>query len=142
VSSKLKHLKVLKPEPKARWGMRGFKRDTIATYQRHFLDPRSYVSWPKNGQAHEILFGEDKRIRRMEVCDHFGGICTECGQYASPQAGFNQGSWDHKDNSAGNRCDCMHNALWKHLLSCHLIRHPQVRWTSREAVRLQDRKEN
>lgn len=129
MTTKLKYLKPVK-RPRRPQGMRGFKRDTMATAERNFLDPRSYRSWEKDGQAHDLLFGIDKSNRRAEVFDHFGGICTLCGQYACMGPSYNQGSWHHKESSAGKRCDCMHNAEWRHLISCHLaIEHVQVRWT-------------
>jgi hypothetical protein len=114
---------------------RGYKRDTIATAEAGFDDPRSFRSWPKDGQAHDLLFGTDKTRQRIEIFDHFGGICSLCGKFAGYGPGYNQGSWHHKESGPGERCDCIHNAEWRHLITCHLAtehKHPQLKWIPQE----------
>lgn len=51
------------------------KIDPLATQQRCFLDPRSFIS--RDGR--EFLAGEDMSVRRHEVFERSGGFCEEPG---------------------------------------------------------------
>src|SRR2546430_1768017 len=54
---------------------RAAKRDPLETENRHFLDPRSFIS----NDGREFLAGEDMSVRRHEVFERSGGFCEEPG---------------------------------------------------------------
>ena len=54
---------------------RAAKRDPLETENRHFLDPRSFIS----NDGREFLYGEDVSVRRHEVFERSGGFCEEPG---------------------------------------------------------------
>lgn len=51
------------------------KVDPLATQQRYFLDPRSFIS--RDGR--NFLAGEDVSVRRHEAWERCGGFCEEPG---------------------------------------------------------------
>jgi 5-methylcytosine-specific restriction endonuclease McrA len=102
---------------------RGFKRNYAATKLRGFLDPRSFVSLPKDGLAHDLLYGKDVGARRAEVFLRDDGRCRDCGAKAS----WEEGEMHHLENQAGSRCDDLHNLAWS-CSDCHKKRHVQVRF--------------
>ena len=102
-----------------RQGCRGFKRDHVATEAARFADDRSYISLEKDGIAHELLFGIDKELRFETIAKQTKRICAKCKKFAP------DGEWHHVKNGPGERCDCLHNAEWRHT-ECHsVIEHPQ-----------------
>ena len=54
---------------------RAAKRDPLETENRHFLDPRSFIS----NDGREFLAGEDMSVRRHEVWERCGGFCERMG---------------------------------------------------------------
>jgi hypothetical protein len=118
---KHKPMKMGKRRPAKRpQGQRGFKRSSVYTKARNFLDRRSYVGLDREGNPHDILYGEDLSVRRAEVFDRDVGICRKTGVYV----GWEAGEMDHIENEAGKRCDCMVNLQWI-TKPAHIAEHPE-----------------
>ena len=114
--------------------MLGWKRNMPQETKAYgFKDRRSFLS-RKNNEVHLILKGEDKREQRQRIFDLAEGICANCGKYASPLDCYNAGSWRHIKDGPGEKCDCLHNASWCHVMTCHLaLDNPQTKWSKSRA---------
>ena len=86
--------------------------DKQRTADAHFLDKRSY--WTHD--AHEFLFGDDVKNRRIEIYDRAKGMCEECGV----RVYWYEGHMHHKHGGLVGRCTCMHNLAWL-CPNCHLF---------------------
>jgi hypothetical protein len=105
---------------------KAFKKDSVRTKERAFLDPRSFVSL----DGHELLAGVDKSARRTEIFQRDKGMCQMCGGHASVSAYrlADAGEWRHlaNEHNGFKRCDCMEGGEWAHH-SCHFAAdHPGV----------------
>jgi len=133
---------------------RGFKRDAEATRLRQpqvvdgvlkldmrlgaetrsFLDKRSFVSLPKNGMAHEILYGRDVMLRRMEVYKRDRGMCQlRLSKHCTRRLEYETFDLEHERGGLCERCWCLHN-LRASCRPCHIIKDGrQPRWSRHEA---------
>lgn len=117
--------------------MRGFKRDRTETERAYedarFTDKRkrSFIGRDPQGALHELLAGEDKSRRYVEIMDRAAGYCQGC-----PTQHYigSLGEWDHIRAGLSGRCDCAHNGRWV-CAEFHRKRHVSVRWSRGEAMR-------
>ncbi len=132
--------------------MRGFKRDNTLTalaqqgmysaFPSAFVDRRSYVSLEKVTphtlgffEPHLLLFGKDLSYMRdmlVRMCILENGYlkCCICGQSISDEVhemASNKAQLDHKNNKAGERCDCPENIQLICRNPCHASKHPDGR---------------
>lgn len=95
---------------------KGFRRDEQATRSANFRDPDSFVTLPKFGEPHVILYGLDKEAQRSRLFTRERSRCQRCGKRVNWSGEFwEQGEWSHIEDKAGKKCDCLHNAE----LLCH-----------------------
>lgn len=119
-------------------GKRGFKIDKEATAARRFKHKRSFVSQ----DAHDILFGPDKEIRRREIHDRARGQCElkrspECRGFVGWDT-FGLAGWSHECPSPHrNHCDCKEAGAWS-CDPCHRMITPQVKWGASRSAAIED----
>jgi|SRR5690242_1849926 len=90
-------------------------RDDVATREKGYEDPRSFVSYA----GHEYLSGKDVGKRRKEVRKRDGNRCVRCGEYVTED----QMEMDHIQGGIGpQRCWCLHN-LQTLCHECHTKKH-------------------
>lgn len=126
--------------------MRGFKRDNTMTELARegftsslplLLDRRSFISLPKDGKAHLILYGRDvewARKRAIERATDYQGMmrcqCGECGGMTISDAVSEmspiKAHMAHLKYKPWERCWCDENvAMWARI--CHAREHKDGR---------------
>lgn len=104
---------------------RAAKIDPLATIQRCFLDPRSFIS--KDGR--QFLAGEDVSVRRHEVWERTGGFCEMpgCNRCISEET-----MHMHHDKPRSKGGDESMGNLVGSCIRCHKRVHSnrEVRWSS------------
>ena len=111
--------------------MRGFKKSIEETDAARFKDYRSFVSLPKMGVTHLVLYGADVEPQRRAVYERDRGLC----QIQGPNCLRRVLAWDefhlhHINHKPGERCWCEHN-LQVACEPCHKEQHVRIHWSRR-----------
>ena len=104
---------------------RSAKIDPLATQQRCFLDPRSFIS--RDGR--EFLAGEDMSVRRHEVWERCGGFCEKMGcNRCITEETMHTHHIKHRGKGGADNLDNLEALCGR----CHKREHGnrEVRWTS------------
>jgi hypothetical protein len=112
---------------------RGFKRDSAATDAARFEDYRSFVSLPKMGITHLVLFGADVEPQRRAVYARDRGLCQIQGPNCLRRVlAWDEFHMDHILHGPGQRCWCLHN-LRVVCEMCHRQRHVRPKFSQKIA---------